>query len=325
MKRRTWVLGMLVLATGCAEAKPAAQEAPATTAQVERGALSSMVSLPGTLTHRARPDGSPWLAVNQAHGIYTKLPEAGDRVGCGDVLYRVDDDPVLLLCGTVPAYRDLRVGDRGKDVRQLNRSLRGVDGNVFTATTAKALGRRALDLGDAVVLPRPARIAKVAAELGEPARPGAPVVEATSTALEVQVNLDATQQRVVRMGDRARITLPGVAAVDGTVDRIGTVAATDEDGGGATFSASIRLDDPKQARGLEQAPVQVDITTEGVEGVLSVPVTALVGKAGGGFAVEVVGERELVAVQLGLFDTAGGRVEVSGPLDEGDRVVVPSP
>ena len=61
--------------------------------------------------------------------------------------------------------------------------------------------------------------------------------------------------------------------------------------------------------------------------VLSVPVTAIVGKSGGGFAVEVVldgGRRTLVAVELGLFDTTAGRVQVEGDLREGDRVVVPS-
>jgi hypothetical protein len=31
-----------------------------------------------------------------------------------------------------------------------------------------------------------------------------------------------------------------------------------------------------------------------------------------------------VAVKLGLFDTAAGRVEVEGTLTEGDLVVVPS-
>ena len=58
----------------------------------------------------------------------------------------------------------------------------------------------------------------------------------------------------------------------------------------------------------------MDITTKGVDNALSVPVTALVGKSGGGFAVEVVrtgGRRELVAVKLGLFDTGGGRVQVA--------------
>ena len=90
---------------------------------MEKGTLSDMVSLDGTLTHRARADGSPYLAINQARGTYTRLPEVGDRVGCGDVLYRVDDRAVLLLCGSVPAYRDLRTGDHGRDVRQLNQNL----------------------------------------------------------------------------------------------------------------------------------------------------------------------------------------------------------
>ena len=85
--------------------------------------------------------------------------------------------------------------------------------------------------------------------------------------------------------------------------------------------------DPAATGSWDQAPVQVAITTEVVEGALNVPVTALVGKSGGGFAVEVVradGRREVVAVKLGLFDAAGGRVQVEGDLHEGDHVVVPS-
>ena len=119
MKRKPWVLagaavlvaatatGGVVVASGAKEATPAAQEPPANTVKVKKGELSSMVSLDGTLTYRARSDGSPYSAINQARGIYTELPDEGDKVDCGDVLYRVDDDPVLLLCGTVPAYRDL--------------------------------------------------------------------------------------------------------------------------------------------------------------------------------------------------------------------------
>ena len=102
------VTGGVVAMSGAKQATPAAQEPPANTVKVEKGELSAMVSLDGTLTYRARSDGSPYSAINQARGTYTKLPDDGDKVDCGDVLYRVDDDPVLLLCGTVPAYRDLR-------------------------------------------------------------------------------------------------------------------------------------------------------------------------------------------------------------------------
>ena len=301
-----------------------------------------MVSQDGTLTYRARSDGSPYPVINQARGVFTSLPDSGDKVDCGGVLYRVDDKPVLLLCGTVPAYRALHVGDAGQDVRQLNRNLhvRGAGGAFTTKTekALKALQRRkgahvdgSLALGDAVFLPESVRIAKVTGQVGGSARPGAPVLSATSDTLHVQVALDPSQQGEVKKGDRAQITLPGNTPVTGRVAGFGRVAKApadqDSKAADATIPTFIRLDDPAKARGLDKAPVQVQITTKGVERALSVPVTALVGKSGGGFAVEVVraGDRpELVAVKLGLFDTGGGRVQVEGDLRPGDPVVVPS-
>jgi hypothetical protein len=252
----------------------------------------------------------------------------------------VDDSPVLLLCGTVPAYRALHVGDAGHDVRQLNRNLH-VRGDAFATKTAQALEalqRRkgahvtgALALGDAVFLPEAVRIAKVTAQLGGPAQPGAQALNATSDTLHVQVNLDASDQGQVERGDRAQITLPGNTTVTGKVVGFGRTAQApagqDGSAADATIPTSISLDAPGEARGLDRAPVQVQITTKGVDDALSVPVTALVGKSGGGFAVEVVraGERrDLVAVNVGLFDTADGRVQVEGDLRAGDQVAVPS-
>jgi peptidoglycan hydrolase-like protein with peptidoglycan-binding domain len=266
----------------------------------------------------------------------------------------VDNRPVVLLCGTIPSYRALHVGVQGPDVRQLNRNLHrlGYDadahvridpaGGTFTARTKQALralqrdkgagatGRLAVD--DAVFLPEAARIAKVTGELGAPARPGAPVLSATSDTLHVQVNLDPSQQGQVKQRDRAEIMLPGNRSVTGRIARFGRVAQApagqDGKAADATVPTFISLDHPARAGGLDKAPVQVDITTKGVARALSVPVTALVGRSGGGFAVEIVrnrGRRELVAVKLGLFDTAGGRVQVEGELRAGDPVVVPSP
>jgi multidrug efflux pump subunit AcrA (membrane-fusion protein) len=344
-------IGGVVAMSGAEQASPAAPEPPVNTATVERGKLSDMVSQYGILTYRARSDGSPYSVINRARGTYTKLPDAGDMVDCGDVLYRVDDKPVLLLCGSTPAYRSLSEGDTGRDVRELNANLVHLgyatrahldpSSHHFGSETASALEKLqsklgeaqtgTLGLGDAVFLPQSVRIAKVTGELGGSARPGAQAMDATSARLEVQVALDPSQQDEVKAGDRVRITLPGNESVTGKVDRLGRVAQVpagqDDNAGGATIPAYIRLDDPKKARGLDRAPVQVEITTKGVAGVLSVPVTAIVGKAGGGFAVEVVradGRRELVAVKPGLFDTAGGRVQVEGDLRVGDRVVVPS-
>lgn len=354
MKRKTWVLagaavlaavaatGGVVVLSGGEQVTATAQAASASTATVLKGKLSAAVSQDGTLTYRARSDGSPFSAINEARGTYTELPEVGDKVDCGGVLYRVDDKPVLLLCGTVPAYRALHVGDAGQDVRQLNRNLhvRGA-GEAFTTRTVEALEalqRRkgvhvngSLALGDVVFLPEAVRIAKVTGQLGGSARPGAQALNATSDTLHVQVNLDPSEQGQVKQGDRAQITLPGNTTVTGKVDGFGRVAEApsgqDSSAADATIPTYISLDDPGKARGLDKAPVQVDITTAGVDSTLSVPGTALVGRSGGGFAVEVVRagtRRDLVAVQLGLFDTAGGRVQVAGDLRAGDRVAVPS-
>jgi peptidoglycan hydrolase-like protein with peptidoglycan-binding domain len=360
--RRRWALAAAavlvagiygVLARSGADGPAAAARAPAAnTEQVQQGELSALVSGAGTLTYRARSDGSPYAVVNQAGGVYTQLPEAGDKVGCGGVLYRVDDRPVVLLCGTVPAYRALHVGLAGADVRQLNRNLHqlGYDNDAhvridpadsaFSSKTEQALRvlqRRkgvgvtgGLATGDAVFLPEAVRIAKVSGQVGGSARPGAPLLSGTSDKLHVRVDLDASQQGAVKKGDRVHITLPGNTPVTGRVAGFGRVAQAEQgrQAADATIPTFIDLDEPARADGLDQAPVDVDITTKGIDDALSVPVTALVGKSGGGFAVEVVrtaGRRELVAVKLGLFDTGGGRVQVEGgDLRAGDSVVVPS-
>jgi hypothetical protein len=362
MMRNRWVLaaatvvllaavaiGVVVATSGGGRTTPAAQASAVNTATVDRGTLSDMVSQYGILSYRARSDGSPYGVINRAGGTYTELPSAGDKVDCGAVIYRVNNQPVLLLCGPLPAYRSLSEGASGPDVAALNANLvhlgyatrKQLDPSFrdFSSATAAALKKLQSKLGEdqigslalaqAVFLPESVRIARVTAELGGAAQSGAQVAQATSDTLEVEVNLDPSQQREVQEGDRAQITLPDNTSMAGKVDRLGRVAQTGQDpNAGATIPAYISLDHPQQAHALDQAPVLVAIKTKGVVNALSVPVTAIVGRSGGGFAVAVVGtngRRELVAVKLGLFDSAGGRVQIAeGDLHEGEQVVVPS-
>ena len=317
----------------------------ATTATVARGRLSSQVYANGTLGYAAQPDGAPYAIVNRREGVYTALPQVPHVTRCGEPLYRVDDRPVLLLCGRVPAWRSLHEGIEGPDVRQLNCSLAALGSATdptsdrFSAATSYALGELqadrglersgALELGDAVFLPGPLRIATVTATLGTSARRGAPIAEATSTRRRVDVDLRTTQASSVEVGDAATITLPDNRTTRGVVRRIGTVAKQPggADASGATIPVAIGLDRPRAVGRLDGAPVGVRITTGRVRDALSVPVTALVARAGGGYAVETVaaGRRELVPVRLGMFDPAGGRVQVESPrLSAGQRVVVPS-
>jgi Putative peptidoglycan binding domain len=365
-RKRRAVLGgcvALVVAAGGAafavtgafgdDGEPAAKAGDGTSlVAVQEGPLSSQVDQSGTLSYAGGADGTPYPVVNQASGTYTWMPVAGAQIDCGETLYKVGQKPVILICGSTPAYRGLAVGADGKDVRALNKTLVNEgyagkseldpDSGHFGLGTAAALeklqdergadvtGR--LDLGQAVFLPGPLRIGKVTAANGTSAAPGRPIMEASSNRREVTVKLDASQQSEVRKGARAQITLPDNRTTPGVVSRIGTVAASSgkDDSGSppATLPVSITLEHPKDAGTLDQAPVQVQITTGGVEHALIVPVTALIGRAGGGYAVEVAageaGRTRIVPVTLGLFDNADGRVQVSGALTAGDRVVVPS-
>lgn len=364
--RKTWMLsgvavlvavtatGGVVVISSAKQATPTAPPPP-NTAKVEKGELSAMVSLDGILTYRARSDGSPYAVINQASGTATWLPAVGQVVEQGQVIYRADDNPVVLLYGSTPAYRTVSAGMTGAAVTELNADLvalgyataaeipAGTD--TFTPATATALQKLqaalgisqtdTLTLGQAVFEPGAVRVTSVPATLGGTLQAGQPVLQGTSTNRVVTIALDAAQQSMVKVGDHVVITLPDNRTTPGAVTSVGTVATTpsSSDGGGGhgsstpTVTVEVQPTEPSATGSLDQAPVRVEITTNVVESALSVPVTALVGKSGGGFAVEVVradGRRDLVAVKLGLFDTAGGRVQVEGDLHEGDQVVVPS-
>jgi hypothetical protein len=150
---------------------------------------------------------------------------------------------------------------------------------------------------------------------------------ATSTSRVVTVNLDAAQQGLVKVGDQVQISLPNNTSTPGTVSAVGGVA-TPNSSGPATVQVTINPTNAAATGTLDQAPVQVAITTATVDNALVVPVSSLLALASGGYGVEVVdpgGHRHLVAVSLGLFDDADGLVAVTGNgLSGGTRVVVPS-
>lgn len=384
MKRKTWLLGGavvlaaafaiggVVVASSGTKAASATKQLPVKTVKVEKRELSAMVSLDGTLAYKAGPDGTPYLVVNQAHGTYTGLPHVGEVISQGQVLYRVDDSPVVLLYGQTPAYRSLSAGATGADVAELNADLVALGyatpaqlsptSSYFGSATTIALEKLqtavgsaktgTLAFGQAVFEATAVRVTSLSAQLGTGAGPGATVMQGSSTAREVRVALGASQQTEVAVGDKVTITLPDNRTTPGVVSSVGTVATCPSGSGsgsgsspggpgtdtcstggpGSSTAPSITVDvapsDPAATGTWDQAPVQVTITTDGVPDALVVPVTALLARSSGGYAVEVVdpgGIHRLVAVSLGLFDDADGLVQVSGPeLAAGQEVVVPA-
>jgi hypothetical protein len=300
-------------------------------------------------------DAKTALSIAQASAvnpgtIYTALPAVGAKVTQGQQLYAVDGIPVPLFYGSVTMWRDFTPGmSDGPDVGALTANLIALgfgDGlaqsNHFSAATQAGVERwqasigaprtGIVRLGDVVFEPGAVIVTAVTPDLGGVAQPGA-IMKVTSTTREVVVDLDAAQQSEVKVGDKVAITLPNNQTTAGTVSFVGSVATTPSSNGGnnnatPTIEVDITLDDPSATGNLDQAPVEVAVTTATVDNALVVPVTALVALAGGGYAIEVVdasGVHHLVAVQLGLFDDADGLVQITGSgLSAGQQVVVPS-
>jgi peptidoglycan hydrolase-like protein with peptidoglycan-binding domain len=320
---------------------PTTSATPAATAQVQRQDLAGQTKVDGTLGYAGTAAVQSPLS-----GRITWLPKVGQVIGRGGTLLAVDNTPVQLFYGPRPAWRDLAVGvDDGPDVRQLERNLvaLGYDpdhqitvDHHYTWATAAAVKRwqqaRGLDQTGsfttgmpAVFLPWAVRVQQLSGSVGAQATPGGPVYTVTSNRHQVTVDLDVSQQSYVKAGDRVQVTLPNGRRVKGSISKVGRVAETQGEAPNqtTTIPVTVTLDDPKAGGRLDQAPVEVHVTTQTRKGVLAVPVTALLALKEGGYGLETVdaaGQHHLVAVRLGVF--SDGMVEVAGSgLRAGTKVV----
>ena len=291
--RKRWVLAgaavlVAVIATagvvvryGAKQATPATQEPRANTANVEMVKLSAVVSVDGTLTYLAQSDGSPYSVINHTQGTYTKLPALGQVISQGQVLYRVNDSPVVLLYGLTPAYRTLSTGASGADVAELKADLVALgyatsaqlgptSASFWSATTTAveklqaALGMTqtgTLTLGQAVFEPTAVRVTTMSAQLGGNTQTGETVMQATSTTRIVQVALVASQQTEVAVGDTVTITLPNNKTTPGVVSSVGAVATCpSSSGSGRSNSSSAAPGTDTCSSGSTTPTITVDVT-----------------------------------------------------------------
>jgi multidrug resistance efflux pump len=336
--------------TTAAQAVASDQQSVTSARQKVAADKSSVASaeLTASAARQSLAAASSSAVVYDTGATYTMLPSPGDVVRRGRPLYEIGDLPVLLLYGEVSAWRTFQAGmSPGRDVAQLNANLRALgfgkelSGDRFTSETAAAITALQaahgleetgeLPLGSVVFSAGPVRVKSVTPTVGQAVQAGA-VLTVTSTARQVTIALDASEQASIKVGDPVVITLPSGDTVPGRVSYVGKVATTPS-GSGAdanstpTIEVDVRPSRPAATGSLDQAPVQISITTATVQDALVVPVSALLSLAGGGYAVETVdtaGVHQLVPVTLGLFDDADGLVQVEGAgLHAGQRVVVP--
>jgi hypothetical protein len=336
--------GGIAFATLRPRPKPvaAAADPTVTTTTVRKVDLSDTRTVGGTLgygrSHAVKGTGS---------GIVTKLPSTGTRVSRGRVLYRVNNQPVVVLYGDTPLFRPIgTAGLTGPDVLELRRNLTALGyhsdaphGDVSEASLLAALKRWQKDLGlpvpgmlqpgQAVVVSGPGRISAVTAQLGDPVEE--PLFSISSTTKLVTLAMSPADAGALHTGMAVSITLPNGKVVPGKVSAISPTVtgggtddggADDGDGNAAQAKETVTVTPNRAVTSYDSATVQVRVTTTARKGVLAVPVGALVALHEGGYALQRP-DGSLIAATAGLF--AGGMVEVRGADIAAGTTVVTTP
>lgn len=153
------------------------------------------------------------------------------------------------------------------------------------------------------------------------------IMTTTSRDEAVTVNLDTTKSDLAKLGASVTVEMPSGKTVQGRIIDVGKVATSpsstssgsSSSSGTATIQITIRL--LSKGTALDQAPVTVRFEQNRVRNALAIPVTALLARSGGTFAVEVVEgpRRRLVSVTAGVYTS--GYVQITGAgLQPGMRV-----
>lgn len=349
-KRRWWIPMLILILVGVAAAtwyamQTGESESTDTTAAAELSFAEVVVT---DLVETSEYEGNLGRLAGDPVGIrlegtVTWLPEEGTILEQGDVVAWVDNQPVVLLYGELPMWREMRDDTEGPDVLQLETALTAlgynesessmtVDETYSSATESvveawqEAIGAEedgVVGLGEIVFARGPVTVDALQLGVGDQIAGTTDVFTTAGEDIEVSFGLPTFEQDNVEVGDAVEITLPDLSTTTGVVSEIATVATVPQDGGQPTFEAIVDLDDPSLAGGIDDAPVTVAVITDRVDQVTAVPVDALVALAEGGYAVEVENgsATRLVSVEPGFY--ADGLVEVDGEVSPGDRVVVP--
>ncbi|MEU4233501.1 peptidoglycan-binding protein [Nonomuraea sp. NPDC026600] len=209
----------------------------------------------------------------------------------------------------------LKVANAGKDVTAA-RSLLAEFGRTYGT---------AIPPGEVVFLPKlPARVQKTGVKAGQTVENEAATV--TSSTFMVTGTVETAESDLLRAGMSAVIELDSGKTYPATLSAVGEKATVPGQEKAAENTQPVLLtpSSMKGLKGLSGAAVTARVTVGATEEpVLVVPVAAVVTGADGKARVQVeyaTDKTKEVEVRTGL--TTDGNVEVSGTLNEGDRVVV---
>lgn len=305
------------------------------TLRVEEGTLGRTLRLPAI----AAWDVAESIQ-SSAGGVITEVVAASGLLKPGSVLLRIDERPVVLLAGDIPAFREMRVGTTGRDVAALQRNLASLGYEVdssstrYSSVTAAAVRRwqetlgapqtGVVALGDVVFIPAGALGSPVrwtdAVAVGSTLGAGAPILEQLAPAPTLTIEFGGSVPAQLEAGVVGEVAFPGGAR------RTVALSSIHQDLG-RTWATLDPLDETLCAGAdcLELVPptgeTPIDVTFTLVPETTGplVPVAAVQSDAAGhAFVVLPDGTRKTVTIRV----ASGGSAIIDG-VSVGDEIVLP--
>ncbi len=162
-------------------------------------------------------------------GVVTEISAPFGQLSSGSVLLRLNERPMVVIPGVIPAFRAMSVGTRGRDVGALQDYLTGLDyrvatdRNSFTRTTAAAVRAwqtaigltptGSVELGDVLIVEadaigRPFRFSETV-YVGSPVSPGTVLIELLADSPSLAIPFGGTPPAQLKEGLEGSATFPG--------------------------------------------------------------------------------------------------------------------
>lgn len=273
-------------------------------------------------------------------GVVTEVAIPSGLFKVGEVLLRVNERPVILLEGEIPAFRELSLGTQGRDVDALQRYLARLGHAVdtqpdrYSETTAQAVRvwQRSLGLpesgvvalGDVIILPRAAFSAPLrwvdTIRAGSTLSVGMPLLDRLAPSPRLWIEFGSSPPAQLGQGLQGEAIFPAGQrrpVVLGAIETSGGRQAASLSAASSTLCAGPECLDLVTAAGQTLINVEFTLVPE-TSGSL-VPVAALRSDGTGQAFVDLLdGGRRPVTVRV----TVGGSAIVDG-IGVGEEIIIP--
>ena len=311
-------------------------------AKVEERTVSEGLAIAGTTKAgetapiSARTNGEPVLVYqNQKPGNVLK---AGDFIGI------IGADPVFVLDGPLPLYRDLHLGDNGDDVLAFQKALNSAgyataQSGTVTEDTLDAVTRlhrahltgvpsegvTSIARNNYAILPGGSHTVTAVAAVGQLISDGNPIASVETSEPYVESSVELSVANKVKAGDRVSLRT-STGSVEGTITSIGELQ--NDPSKGVAKSVRFSADDSCKLTPGQSA----SITSKGnTSTTLAVPTTAVRQDSQGTYVlVEKGGSSTSTSkdapaterVNVEVLRTAGGYAAINANLSTGQKVLV---